>query len=252
MNQTLLSILASVDALFSPYRGPRGSVGRAGASDLRRRYREFGLPWGMGGNDRDRKAGQRELNELERSGRLVINRAGGKAVHVRLSDSEDDAMRKAVCLDTFHTSLDLLDHFGELIEKGFGYESQKCTWIRETTLWNSAIDAPMDNPTDGKDLGRLEEWAFPLLVRGLLVSNSDLEGRAWYSMTPAGVSLLGRAKDKAKVLSAPRNPSESRRAYLDYFNNFRSDLTSLEPETPGEIGPVPMPAGVSDQPKGTA
>ena len=233
----ILDILAKTDALFAPARtlGPRPA-----SYQLQRDYRQHGgLTWHAAGDAATRQRLVREAEQLAEDGKLVMVKSG-TAFRVRLTDQAEDDLRRRCCVAGLQAALPLLATIRDHLDAGRGYGHGGRRWLRETTLAGMTYGDPDSGPL----LGLLEEAALPLLSRGLLLANCDHAGRCWFTITDDGERA---AEDTDAGEPQHHQPqAKARREYLHSFHSERDRLARTPARDPREIGPVPLPEGVSD------
>jgi len=238
----LLEVLAKTDAVFWPCRMKDLDARRA-IEEMRVDFRELGLAWRVGGASSTRQAGLRELDALAAEGRLLVTRAPGRqAAYVKLPDAVDTELRRQACQADYENALPLLGWLQSEIGRGQCYDHCGRTWVRETHLTGQEYDSP----DVGRILSAYAEYMLPLLVRGLVESNADCDGRVWYALTPAGEPLARQQYEGGEPrLSLPLEYDEgTRAAYLAATEPERNRLEGCSPRNQAEIAPIPLPVGV--------
>jgi hypothetical protein len=231
----LIDILARIDALYWPFRGDLDA--RRAVYELRQDYRELGLSWRIGGDAAARQAKLRELDAMAGAGRISVVRAPGhKSAFVKLTDAVDTELRRLACLADYQASLHLLGCLKEEIAAGRCFSHCGQTWVRETHLAGIAYG----EPDTGRILGAYAEYMLPLLVRGLAESNADIQGRVWYTLTPAGEAIAPSWQEAESLPLRGYDPA-ARKRYLTATRRERGRLADCTPRNPQDIEPIPLP-----------
>lgn len=256
----MVRVLAAGDATWAPDRQPlshrrhtvlyeRRSTFHASGSDL------LNGPSGLGSSDAQRRETAHAVDDLVARELLVVSSPKwARALAYKLTP-EGDAYARALCglpaLD-----LELIDddpgEYAPLLreETGVYYDVDGSHEFTGTYAPEVAMIAP-EGPLyeDGyvtretkQLLTALEEIHLPLLVRGLLVSASDIRGRIWYAVTPPGRNLL----ENPPPPSTPPEPVEALpEAVKLYHASLKREMDRLSvapPRFPGEIGELPLSA----------
>jgi len=238
----LVAILAQSDAVWLPLRAADAG-GRATIYQARLDYTSNGCRWqGDGGAGRDRTADCRRLAALESAGRLT-RRGKLKTSHVLLSADADAILRRLCGLASFNQVLPALDWLACLLVAGHGRPAPGGPWVSECELCETAYD----HPKAGRILGQLQNDLLPLLAGGLLMSNSDCQGRASYALTAEGDALAqtritsALADPDAFPPDVPPGNEELTALYYRERAAAREELRTADPDDPAEIGPCPLP-----------
>ena len=233
-----LTILANIDAPFYPIRSSDPSVRMAVHQARRAYFANGGTRWHAGGSGADRVAAMRELDHLELTGQVKVIRRPGRAVHVRLTGGTDAELRRRCCAKDFAAAKPLLGLLAST-EQHHGVRYLRQTWTAETHL----AGCDYGEKKVSKLLSAWEEQMLPLIVRGCVESNSDLQGRVYYRLTPAGRHESKRVDLEAEPVFYDPNPDD-RREYLDLVRTERNRITSQPAADAREIGPIPIPASL--------
>ncbi len=238
MNEThrelVVSILGATDATWLPARDPR-SRQWLNTYASRRAFRSgLGGPWrpSAGGTERVRKRRQRDLDELEAAGLLVLSRRReSRLIGATLTPAGEELARALCGLPGWQESLSAEDELRRLA--GSEFAAVEGGWISEIGLTNCGYGDDMDSA----ELVLVENMLLPALVAGRVESLSDLLGHAWFRLTDAG------------GLDGPTNPTD-----VEPCGDLR-DLYELElarhldqfqakPQTRHEIGKIPMRSAI--------
>jgi DNA-binding PadR family transcriptional regulator len=236
----LAGILAETDAIWLPIRswGDRTS---ANVGIARAAYPARGVAWASGMcSSREGMAALRDLAALEANGLLVVVRDKGRAVSVRLTDAGDELARALVGIPTLAAGVLTVRELARHCDRE--PRTMDRLWVPETTL--------ADHPWGAGDSGPfriVEQMALPALVRGWVVSNSDMAGRAYYRLTPAGWAL---ADGDAAAPDVPTVDFDEdvRGVYGQRLRLALDRLASETPRTTMEIGPLPLPVAFQGMP----
>jgi hypothetical protein len=121
-------------------------------------------------------------------------------------------------------------------------------WVPETALAGVAWSDTADRAAR-EQIMAVENMALPALARGLVVANSDCRGRVYYSISPAGWSVLDNPHDyPPDPAPAPAADPEASAVYNERIVSAVHDLDTRAPERPGEIGYVPLPVSMANVP----
>jgi len=188
--EILLRLLAEADALHLPVRGPKDNAYKLVFAERRADYRLKGLPYhSRKTSDATRKEAERRLRVLEQAGRLHLTRQGGRVLWVRLTDAEDERQRYRICLPGIAETLAKLRRIQALIARGDCADANLKIWVKETDLSGVGYGSPGFSDATVE----LEESLLPALVRGWVISDSNMDGHAWYSLTAAGARAITSA-----------------------------------------------------------
>ena len=249
-DEILLTIMAKTDAIFWPIR--RNHLpGRVLFYERRRAFLVSGCPWASGVvSEAGRKAAQRELDALRDEGLIrTHNPRGSRTLGVRLTDSADDAMRRKIGLATFADALPYLDELYRRRNDPDGFDGigtgtgGNPPWASEQALTSVRWG---DNERRGAYV-RLTRDLYPLLWRGLVVSNSSMLGHVWYGLTATG-RKLARQRDEsgqARGEYPPPPPAAGDKDALGfYFARQNEEIDKIEtgkPKNSRELGDLPLP-----------
>jgi len=237
---TLIGLLAATDAIFRPLRRadwnpPTPAV----LFEHRQRFATDGVPWTVGGSGAARLGGERDLQELQAGGLLVLT---GKAKRsgVRLTDLGEAAVRSLCGLPSIIGAHEMIR---QIVCRG-GRADDGLTICPETWLWGA--DDYADSETDARMAWEVSLLLAPALSRGWVKARSDVRGRAYYS-----VPLVGLEVAAAPAPSLPDDLPEWQepcgRLYHDLTLAARERLRSAKATNPGEIGECPLPASIDLQ-----
>jgi len=232
-------------AVFAPWRGPWGGGGAAAAYLARRSFRSgAGLRWRHAGRDRDERDENVEaLGRLERRGLLHRRVDRTKVVAVRLLDAGIERACALAGAPCWPAGRDVCQRLAALNDERAMMTHLGTRWTPE---WLLAGTPPHWARCGSDDAGRanrrllseLEERAIPALVRGWLISGADLQGRVWYSITPAG---------RAALTDAPSDEPQGIDADEDCALAWREGAHAMQvrlaaaPRSEREIGLLPLP-----------
>lgn len=231
MTSTLIQILAHVDALWCPYRWHgHFSLGAATAiAERRAKYSYRGVPLVVSGTGTERLAGERELQRMAADGliRLFI---AGKRIGVGLTDHGDTYARKLSAGYTVRDSWHLL----KLVDKTLADCGGKgnAGYVCETDILGTEYDA-----VTSPQLVGLENQSLPLLCRGYLESNCDVEGRVGYR-----VSEEGREACKPKAGKSPKFDELAESEYTRMYLAACRERETWQQSNPSHVT-IPLSAG---------
>lgn len=182
LKNALVAILVDLDVLWVPFRWKFDlSKAIAGQGERQDNYATRGMDLTVGGGAAERKAGEREIDELAALKLIRLYRAKGKRIGVKLTPHGDDLARHMTAGYTAFASYWLL----ERIAQG-GVSQCSC-------LWECAILGIKNYDElhgESAPLAALEHKALPLLACGWIHASTDTVGRIGYSLTPPGRSAL--------------------------------------------------------------
>jgi hypothetical protein len=243
-NDLLLTILSKSDAVFWPVRRWDLPGTPTTFCEMRRQFQLTGVAWTSGASgDRQRKAEQRRLESLARAGDVELFRTKTRTVGVKLSAKTDDRLRRRIGVADYRHSLQFLDWLyalrGDL--DGFDYDNG-LPWSTEVTLsgirWG-------DNANRGYYV-LLTEDMFPLLQRGLVLSNCSGQGHCSYGLTTEGWTLAEKRIQTGKAATsfppAPPKPgnSELNERYGDLRMAEIQRIEQTKPADPRDLGMIPL------------
>ncbi|MBN2294905.1 MAG: hypothetical protein JXM70_20930 [Pirellulales bacterium] len=236
-NKILVGVLAATDALVRPMRKPDWRSDTPGLLYERRTaYHADGVPWRVSGGGGVRTAGARELSRLADDGLLIlcgkIKRTG-----VRLTETGEHRARAMCGLPSLRDSHEYLGTIRSMEVS----DGDVGPWASE--LWLAELDNYTNDQNQENALGGVQDCTAPSLIRGWVETGSDLHGRAYYRVTPAGRQAMAEpAPELPEGL-----PGEREGAFLHYLQvvvQFRRKLRELSPKNPSEIGYVPLSASI--------
>jgi len=229
----LLQVLASVDVLFCAMPPPDRGTANSCCAEIFVRQQQFlrgeGIRWTIGGNQTERKAGERVLSELRESGFIVLPRQRGSRRNVSLTARGDDVARMLVGHPTAADAWLLLQAIVEAVadRRGVGPDGPGI-WLLEKQLVVG----------DDGDVDAVREMVLPLIVRGYVSNGIDVDGGQYFTATAAG---------KEASLDPPPWPEddielmpEALEIYEDAYGSFRKDRDGWR-AAPGHIF-IPFPA----------
>ena len=186
MDKQLIILLAEIDALWAPIRGEWPSPGPNAILERREDFSKLGLPIPRGGGDAaDRKRFEREIDRLEKSGRVIFHRTNGRRTHYRLSDMADWQLRRQATGSDYpemHTAMIALQALEDAGYTNRGMVSE----------WGLAIAPGDDGLSDEAKMAalRVEDILLAALTRGLVRSWSSGYGANVYHLSDEGREFL--------------------------------------------------------------
>jgi hypothetical protein len=240
--EILIDALAKADALFAPTR--RGN--RAAIAERRAAYPHRGIPWASRGtSEAARKAAQRDLEALRLAGRVKVYKSRGRAIGIALTEAAEDDCRRRCGLATFGDVLGLVDELARRVEDPDGADWGGWAWTPETAL----AGCEWGDKENAWRLAILADDVAPLLLRGLVASNSSAQGHTWYRLTRRGMTLAAeRVADGLAVPFEHADPPAGEPEALDFYRACHRDelarLRTAQADAMGEIGPVPLPVAM--------
>ncbi len=236
----LVQILADTDAVWIPSRTwnrPRPT----NVYFARRAFAKGGVPWESGGvTEADRKATQRALEALTKSGVVKVRRPHRvKVLSVKLSDAGEAEARRLVGLPGMYSAW---LSAGEVAR----HSKRPGEAALMTDLWVSERKLIGERPPDEyrREAVLVEEMMLPALVRNYVGSCSDKEGRVYYALTPPGWAWLDSG-DVPPADDLDGEPDREARAF--YYERVQAALDRLDtsdPPDPKEIGGIPLPVAI--------
>lgn len=198
----IIEILGAVDALFGEWPNSRdhNKVCVAIAERQRAYLAGLGMPWAVGGDAANRKAGERALEALEADGLIIIHRPARSHRGVGLTQKGDDYARGILGFYRTRDSWAVLRGVGEAVARGPGRYATVADLadalggVRTTAVW-----------------GEIR----PLLAAGLLES--------WESTTSETVFTVRAKQRELAAGDAPgllANPERDERANEIYWESF--------------------------------
>lgn len=237
-----LGLLARTDALFMPF---RRQSRRTTVEQYRWRFRNGGLPMGFEAGDRsDERLQLRLLHELAAQGRVILTRPkAGRSALVKLSEAADaEARRLAFYAGSLETGW-------MTVERLLAHEAEcdcchwdiggRC-WVRETVLG----DCEWGSPDSVRSLLAVQALAMPALVRGWVVSNTSIEGHAFYRVTAAGRAAMETQPPAEPDPDEPADPAAAA-FYRERLDAEYDRLDVLQPPKSSELGSIPLPVAYS-------
>jgi hypothetical protein len=227
----LIEILAEQDVLWTPFRH-NFLNGKSAAAVCERRndYRKKGgLEFVRGGSGSDRQAHHRNL-AAAKNAKLIVT-SGKTRPRVQLSETADDKLRTLCDCYRVDQSWPILQRVVDLTDRGI--VNAGC--VLEVDVLGLDYDS-----VQSRDLVELEYQALPLLVRGYLDSNSDLDGRVGYSITTLGRQALADGPPTPKEL--PRCSNAESDLFADLFHDKLEERVNWIPGNPSLIA-IPLSAG---------
>jgi len=238
----LVRILADTDAVWIPNRTwnrPRPT----NVYFARRTFAKSGVPWESGGaTEADRKASQRALEALAKSGAVKARRPHRvKVLTVKLSDASETEARKLVGLPGMYSAWLSACEVARHSKRPGEAALMTDLWVSERKLIG---DLPPDEYRQMVVV--IEEMMLPALVRNYVGSCADRDGRIYFGVTPAGWAWLD-AGDEPPADDLDGEPDADARAL--YYERVRTALDRLDtddPPDPKEIGSIPLPVAIEN------
>ena len=239
----MVRMLARTDAIFRPLRaadqGARGLLYLAW-----KEYQTDGARWrGGGGGGARRVRKSRELRELVESGRLIVTGEKVRTTHFRLPDAEMDALRQMVGLATHSQALPGLDYLLGLRDD-HGRPRPGGPWISEAAIGQTEYG----HPRAPDIFGFVQDDFLPLLVAGLVSSNSDGDGRVSYRLADDGERLAAQRleRDESAAETFPPDPGEGDKDmrhtyYTERLAERRRLRHARDSDNLSELGSIPLP-----------
>lgn len=246
----LVSILAELDAIWTPVRysvdDSREST-KAGVAIFERRDRLHtnGIPLVIGGDERSRQAGHRELRGLVSRG-LVRLLGYGKNRGVLLTAEGESIARSMAPVrrmdEAWKWLLAVADTQRHIVDPIPGANE----FVMETQVVGIDGTAKGTVILDGTDpLSVLEDDCLPLFAAGLLDAHSDGEGRLGYAVTDKGRKAIAKGKP-AKPRRLPPYDSSIGQVYIE---RYAAAMDSRERWGPSHGNTVVIPLGCGDWPE---
>jgi hypothetical protein len=231
----LIEILADENVLWTPFRhNYLNGKSAAAVCERRNDYRKKGgLEFLHGGRGSDRQAHHRNL-AAAKNAKLIVT-SGKTRPRVQLSDAADDKLRTLCDCYRVDQSWPILQRVVELTDRGVVNAGCVC----EVDILGLDYDS-----VQSRDLVRLENQSLPLLVRGYLDSNSDLDGRLGYSITTLGRQALADGPPTPKEL--PRCSDAESDLFAGLFHDKLEERVNW---IPGHPSLVAIPLGAGDWPE---
>lgn len=242
MQTILLELVAAVDAIYRPFRGPWLTDVPAVLGECRRDYPIAGLPWLSGeSTEAGRKQAQRDLEELADEGLADVIRAKGRAVGVRLTELGDQTARALAGVPNVDQSFAALLKLVDLRLAKHGVDLYGQFWIPETGYTGIPWGDPRNDSRGDNLLGKLQARLVPALARGWLDSLSSIQGHGWYSVTPEGIAAAAEPFNGQLLPALPRPHKHGYEIYSVAVHDALNKLAKQQPKSAGEIGMIPMP-----------
>jgi hypothetical protein len=220
----LAKILALTDSAFLPCRNWTKPA-PMNTAQARRDFQKGGCPWRPGASSEgQRKSSERTLSTMADRGIIhVTRRSGLRWPMLKLSDAADWRTRGECGLPAQEGAW--------LVARELLKQSEEIpSWIPERALMGK-------NP-DRHEAVAIENMMLPLLVRGFVVSGSNINGGVSYLLTPEGAAWLANCP-KPK----PDNGKENPEAVRIYDATITGELHRLQTEKiqdARELGMLPL------------
>ena len=236
----LVQVLGDTDAVWIPSRTwnrPRPT----NVYFARRAFAKGGVPWESGGaTEADRKAAQRALEVLAKSGAVKVCRPHRvKTLAVKLTDTGEAEARKLVGLPGMYSGWLSAAEVARHSKRPGEAALMTDVWVSERKLIG---ERPPDEYR--REAVLVEEMMLPALVRNYVGSCGDRYGRIYYALTPAGWAWLD-AGDAPPADDLDGEPNRDARVL--YYERVRAALNRLDvadPPDPKEIGGLPLPVAI--------
>jgi len=228
----LVSLLARSDALLRPWRDV-GDECYAVVCDRRDFFPSRGVPMRTGGNETDRKRGERTIRELVAAKRIQTFRSNaGKQKSARLTEAADIETRKLCGLPDIYQSLMLAQDIAEHEQTIGTINGMIPEILLAGVQWGVA---------DTRPFGGVELDALPGLARGWFVYRVTPQRHCWWSLTKEGrKAIKGFDRRKAEAMPEDKGRNECWLFYSMEYVAARAELHGLKSEG-GSIGDMPLP-----------
>jgi len=236
-DEVLIRILAMTDSVFIPL---RHWIGRAGSNlyCARQAYRARGVPWHSETPEAtEQKRRQRTIRALADDSLLGLYRPAVKTLSARLTDRGEGRARALCNLPTLSDSIAMMRRIASLSKRPPRLLTHK--WISEFDL----IPVRAGMKGWGRYAAGVEEQLLPVLLRGLVESNSDHDGRVSYCITAAGWTALDDGIEAPADDQVKAHP-EASNLWLQSMEAARAKLESGPAIEPREIGLIPLPVHI--------
>ncbi len=237
----LVHVLADTDAVWIPSRTwnrPRPT----NVYFARLAFAKGGVPWESGGaTEADRKAAQRTLETLAKSGAVRVRRPHRvKTLAVKLSDAAEADARRLVGLPGLYSAWLSVQELARHSKRPGAAALLTDVWVSERKLIGD-----WEPDEYRREAVLVEDMLLPALLRNYVGSCSDRDGRVSYALTPAGWAWLDAAEQPP---ADDLNGQPDRAAATFYYDRVRAGLDRLDtaaPPDPKEIGGIPLPVAIA-------
>ena len=215
----LAKLLGECHALWLPLRAPMAPYWAA-VWEIRRLYRQRGLPW-RGQGDKEQA---RALTALVGAG--LVRRVRGKEKTTGVILTTAGILRGGDLAGFVRNEAELF--VSELLKHG-----EAGSWIPEICLTGGVGwgDSRQD------ELQAVEDTALQALALGYAESNCDVHGRVYYRVTPAGVAAV--QEWDGSLPEPPEADPDTAAAYRDGFEGGLARLHALQ-RPHREVGEIPL------------
>lgn len=225
----LIGLLARGDALYVPHRHTPSNQRAARALDENRQeFHAHGLPMIGGGSAAERQDHSRMLSRLRQSGLVVVS--GHIRPRVRLTTATDDKLRALTACPTVHSAWPLLKLVKLLANGSSG------------PVLEFDVLGASPSQLESKDLVGLENLALPLLVRGFLLSDSDMKQRLGYFITEDGCKALAAGRPAFATAMLPDFDPAAGDLYDAEFRDAMAERAKAAPVLSNNVV-IPLSAG---------
>lgn len=236
----IVRILASADAVRLPGRDWSGHFQANRLSGLK----AWGQPFrANGGDDAQRKSGERELVALASDGLIQIQRRGGKKFPlVKLTD-RGEAYARALCdLPDREVGVMFLAHVAKRAKRKPRTLDEK--WLAENEINDGKGWGEDATKSDRMRLAFIEQDSLPAVSAGWIETGTTIQKHAYYSVTPAGWSELDNPSTPPVVGELPKYIREAAKAYRAEQDIALAALATDTPEWANELGAIPLPVSM--------
>jgi hypothetical protein len=228
----LIEVLAGQDAVWRPLRKIDWDSTGTPAALYRARcaFPGAGAPWQSdSAGEADRKRDLRRLERLADAEMVSLFRPAARSIGARLTDA-GEALARAVAdlpnLDEGH------EWMGRLLR--YGPDAS----VNECVLYSGDPTANYPPEIEEADLAFLQAALLPALSRGFVTAGSDVAGRVYYSIEPAGI---GWARGPAPEMpELPPCDDALADLYVALTRDRRAEYRR-QPKRDGELGFIPLP-----------
>jgi hypothetical protein len=235
--EILAQILGATDGIWYPLtRWTRPTPSNTYCA--RRDYATTGAAWqsGAAGDTAARKRVQRALEALVQAGDVVASKPrGAKTLYVKLSSTAENRIRRLAgvpgALSAFISAKEIARHTRRKPKL------MQHRWASEYKLMQHA-DGPNDVALpEAKIVRRMMLWG---LSRELIVAHSDIHGRIYYMLPPAGWAWIEDEPPEDDE-NNDQYDDEVNRVYFQHLNSTLMRLSTMQPIDSRELGGLPLP-----------
>ena len=231
----IISLLAALDALFTPIRDWSNGPRVAAIVHRRDQYARRGLPVTGGGNTPgQRKQQERNLDTIEATGLVTFTRRQGRRATWKLTEPADWRLRAlCACSDWPETLLCLLAINAH--EQSPRLE-QPYSAVPEVWLTGKDYGAP----AAADRFKHVEDLLAPALCRAWAIASSDEAGRVGYTVTDEGRAVLSDPRPPA--IDWPEWNPEASEVYSLALTQARRELQAIPTDAASRCV-VPLSSG---------